>query len=432
MKNFLNKLLVTFSSDIKQIVISVLLAIVVWFAISLQIFPDIVSHIDNIEVKVTPTDYMTENNLRITEDYAKSVSVQISGKRYYIGNLSDKDFYASLDLSNVKSAGEQIVKIDVEPLNDVDCTILSENLTATIKVEKTISKTFSVDDGNFEATADDVNPVDNFKIDSITAEPSQITLTGDEKLISSIKNVEIKSLFAGDADASIQSKGEIVLYNEAGEKVTDPDISMDNDNFNVSVSLYKQKTLPLTVQFTNVPENFDLASLKYSIYPDELTISSPDSSIDDLEKFEVGTIDLSQLTTKYLQRLTLPITLPDGYKNHSGNYTAMVTFAADDYISLNFTVPKKNITVSNVPDSFDVSVITNEISVNVVGPSAELLQLTSADIYATANLIGTTISEGSKDISVAFRLRGTNVNSWVTGEYKITIQATEKDTSVAE
>lgn len=71
----------------------------------------------------------------------------------------------------------------------------------------------------------------------------------------------------------------------------------------MNITLYKQKTLPSTVQFTNVPSNFDLSSLKYSIYPESLTVSSPDDSLDSQEKLEIGTIDLSQLTTRW-QKLT--------------------------------------------------------------------------------------------------------------------------------
>ena len=191
--------------------------------------------------------------------------------------------------------------------------------------------------------------------------------------------------------------------------------------------MYKQKTLPLTVQFTNVPSNFDLSSLKYSIYPETLTVSSPDDSLDSQEKFEVGTIDLSQLTTKYLQKLTLPITLPEGYKNISGNTSAMVSFEdAENYTFLSYAVQKDNIRVINVPDNFDVEVLTNELSVNVTGPADEIAALASKDIYATIDLMGTTLTAGLKDINAEFTLRGTKVKSWVTGEYKVSVMVTER------
>ncbi|MBQ2798838.1 MAG: hypothetical protein IJF09_05570 [Ruminiclostridium sp.] len=427
MGKFLKRTLNTFIKELKNIIIALLVAIIAWFAISMQIFPDISSHVSDIRVTASPTEYMTEHNLSIAEDYDGVVSARISGKRYDIGNLTADDFTAVLDLSGVTDVGEYNVGVKITPKSNVNCKVLSDGTTVKIKVEKIISKTFSITDGSMIVTADDVIAADNMKIDSITANPATITLTGDAADIEAVKKVEIRSVLAGKTDQSVSSKGKVVLLGEGDREINNPDIKLNNDSFTVDVILFKQKTLPLTVQFTNVPANFDLSSLKYSIYPEELTISSPDDSLDAQEKFEVGIIDLSQLTTKFLQKISLPITLPEGYKNVSGNNSAMVTFEnADEYTFLNFTVQKENIRIANAPQNFDIEVLTNELTVNVTGPEEKISELSSKDIYATIDLMGTTLSEGLKDVTPEFTLRGSNVKCWVTGEYKITIQATPK------
>ena len=427
MGKFLKRTLNTFIKELKNIIIALLVAIIAWFAISMQIFPDISTHVSDIRVTASPTEYMTEHNLSIAEDYNGVISARISGKRYDIGNLTADDFTAVLDLSGVTDVGEYNVGVKITPKSNVNCKVLNDGTTVKIKVEKIISKTFSITDGSMIVTADDVIAADNMKIDSITANPATITLTGDAADIEAVKKVEIRSVLAGKTDQSVSSKGKVVLLGEGDREINNPDIKLNNDSFTVDVILFKQKTLPLTVQFTNVPANFDLSSLKYSIYPEELTISSPDDSLDAQEKFEVGIIDLSQLTTKFLQKISLPITLPEGYKNVSGNNSAMVTFEnADEYTFLNFTVQKENIRIANAPQGFDIEVLTNELTVNVTGPEEKISELSSKDIYATIDLMGTTLSEGLKDVTPEFTLRGSNVKCWVTGEYKITIQATPK------
>lgn len=427
MGKFLKRTLNTFIKELKNIIIALLVAVVAWFAISMQIFPDISTHVSDIRVTASPTEYMTEHNLSIAEGYDGLVSVRISGKRYDIGNLTADDFTATLDLSGVTDVGEYDVGVKISPKSNVNCKVLNDGTTVKIKVEKIVSKTFSVTEGNMIATADDVIAAENMKIDSITVNPATITLTGDATDIEAVKKVEIRSVLAGKTDQSVSSKGQIILLGENDKEINNPDIKADNDSFTVDVTIFKQKTLPLTVQFTNVPANFNLSSLKYSIYPETLTISSPDDSLDAQEKFEVGIIDLSQLTTKYLQKISLPIKLPEGYKNVSGNNYAMVTFEnADDYTFLNFTVQKENIRIANAPENFDIEVLTNEITVNVTGPEEYISELASKDIYATIDLMGTTLAEGLKDVTPEFTLRGSNIRCWVTGEYKITIQATPK------
>lgn len=427
MKEWINSFFRNFLKNLKNIIFALIIAIIVWFAISMQIFPDVTTHVSDIPIEIKATDYMERNALSVTESYADTVTVQLTGKRYEVGNLTADDFTAKADLSAITEPGEYTVSVKVTPLKENSCTIYDKDLSVKIKVEKTVSRTFSVSQGTLKATADRVVPPSDMKIDSITAEPSTITLTGDSTAVEAVKSVEIRSVFAGETTESVTSKGQIVFIGANGEVIENPDIKVDNDSFTVNITLYKQKTLPLTVQFTNVPSNFDIDSLKYSIYPETLTVSSPDDSLDSQEKFEIGTIDLSQLTTKYLQKLTLPITLPEGYKNISGNTSAMVSFEnAENYTFLSYAVQKDNIRIVNVPDNFDVEVLTNEVTVNVTGPAEEISALASKDIYATIDLMGTTLTTGLKDVTAEFTLRGTNVRSWVTGEYKVSIQVSDR------
>ena len=90
-KEYCGKLLQFIKREWKNVVLSVAISIVVWFAISIQIFPNITTHVDNIEVHVIPTSYMNEENLQLAEDYKESVSIQIQGKRYDICLLYTSD-----------------------------------------------------------------------------------------------------------------------------------------------------------------------------------------------------------------------------------------------------------------------------------------------------------------------------------------------------
>ena len=66
--------------------------------------------------------------------------------------------------------------------------------------------------------------------------------------------------------------------------------------------------------------------------------------------------------------------------------------------------------------------------VNVVGLSSYIQAMTSSDISATVNLLGTELTEGTKSVSVTFRLKGGNVSAWVTGEeYKVEIYVSAKE-----
>ena len=78
----------------------------------------------------------------------------------------------------------------------------------------------------------------------------------------------------------------------------------------------------------------------------------------------------------------------------------------------------------------DVSLITNEITITAIGPSEQLAELTAADFFVTANLLGVSLREGSQDVPLTITIRGSNQTCWVTGSYKAAVYAyyTEENT----
>lgn len=422
MSNFFKRFASAFASNFKTIIQAIVLSVVLWFVISIQIFPNITLHISDVEVLCEPTQYMLNENLQITSPAIENITVQIQGKRFDISSLTNEDLVARCDLSGIYESGQYTVNILVEPADpSVQCTVLSDSLTAEISVTKIITREVPV-----EPSASKLRIAEGMQIEGeLTVLPETVLITGEENLVNAVGRIEAAPEYAGQLEESAELRSSLDFYNQQGVKMLDPAFSMNESVFTVNVPVYKVRTLPLNVQLTNFPTNFDLSSLKYSMSIKELTIASPDSSIDNLEQIDIGEISLSSLTLKDLQGgVALPVKLPDGYKNISGNKTVTVYFEDyDSFGQLGFTVPFENINVLNKPSNYDVDVLTNQLTVNVVGLSSYIQGMTSDDIFATVNLLGVEIAEGTKSVSVSFRLTGGNIKAWVTGEeYKVDLQ----------
>lgn len=416
-KNWLN----SFLKNLRTIIVSVVISVILWFAISIQVFPNVYSHIYDIPIAANLPQEMIDDNLQLAEPYDGTVSIQIQGKRYVIGNLTADNFSAYLDFSSVSGTGEQTVDIVVEK-HDADCEIVSENLTAVVNIRRIISKTIEV-----TPNVDSIQVSENMTVmeDDLSCSPNTVTITGDEAAVNSIVRAEAAAIFDGTMERSTEVRGQLQLFNSDGSLIENPDVTVDAEAFTVSVPLYKVKTLPLDVSL-NYPANFDASNLQYSILPAEITIASPDDSIDSLDKITIGEISVNDLTSKDLEGVRLTISLPDGYKNISNIYSAQVNFQdVDSYGKLEFSVPQENFTILNADTAYDISILTNQLPVSVVGPSEVIHNMTASDIYATANLIGVKIDEGVKSVSVSFRIAGQNMTAWVSGDYKIDILVTE-------
>lgn len=416
--NFLNGI----KKNYKTVILSFIIACTLWVVISVLTFDTISNRISGIDILTQPTNYMTQNNLRITSEIKDKVTVQIEGKRYDISDLDAEDFTAEVDLSSVRTAGTYNLPIKVTSKANRTLSITStqpEQLSVTL--DEIISKEFPV-----QGTADISLPADYY-LDKITASPANITLTGSASVIGKVTRVEAKSTLHGNISQSQQTGSEITVYGANG--VISEGITLSTDNITVNIPIFKQKELPL--KFTvNYPSNFNADSLKYTIKPEKITVAAPDETINNISELDIGTINLSDIgldATSYI-----PIALPDGYKNLSGNNNARIDWDIGDYGKLDYDVLDENISITNSPNNYDVSLITNSLSVTVIGPSDSLSAIIASDITVNVNLLGAQLHEGSQDVSVSVQIKGARQNCWVSGDYKVTINASPPAESESE
>ena len=420
----LKKIGLFFKRNLGNLILAVVFSVIIWFAVSIQIFPNVYDHVDGVTVTAEPTSFMQEENLQII-DFEDTVSIQIQGKRYAIGMLTAEDFTASLDLSDITSPGTHTVNINLGMVQaNNDCEIISNGLTSKVTVRRIISK-----DIPLEVNTSNLSLGEGLQIqtDDIEISAAFITVSGDESLVNSVARAAIEPVYDGTLTETTAVSGTVSLYNAAGNRIENPELEYQANNYSVTIPVYRVKTLPLNISFI-YPENFDSSSIEYSIVPKEITIAAPatDTAIENLDRIDIGEVNLASITARDLQGVNLAISLPDGYKNLSNTGRAQVTFEnTDSYGKLEFTVSTdNNFTVLNGDSEYDYSFVTSQFEVTAIGPSDVLQNLSQDDITGTVNLLGIPIEEGVKNVTVTLRIAGQNVTAWITGEYKIDIRAT--------
>lgn len=415
--NFFNGI----KKNYKTLILAFIIACGLWVVISVLTFDTITNKINNIDVITEPTAFMTQNNLRITNELDEKVSIVIEGKRYDISDLSADDFTAEVDLSSVRGAGVYSLPLKVTSKSSRELLITStQPELVNVTLDEIISKEFHI-----QGTADISLPPEYY-LGEITASPASITLTGSASVIGKITSIEAQSTRHGNISESLQTGSDIIVHSTGG--VISEGLTFSDDIVTVNIPIYKQKELPLKFTITNAPQNFDLDSLKYTINPQKITIASPDDTIDNISELDIGNIDLSDITLNNKTNI-LPIALPEGYKNLSGNNSALIEWAVEDYGKLDFYVPRDNIQINNKPNNFDISLITNQLKVSVIGPSERISEIKAADLTATANLLGAQLHEGTQDVTVSVQIKGTQQTCWVTGDYTVTITAQSREDS---
>ncbi|MCL2086535.1 MAG: CdaR family protein [Oscillospiraceae bacterium] len=424
----MNRFLYSIKRNIKSMVLALAASVVIWFAISLQIFPDVVNSVENLPVSIEPTIFMEENNLSVAKGSDFNVTARVEGKRYDIGNLRPEEFSAYLDLSSITGEGQYEVPVKVNLNKDVDGEVYPDVETVAVNVVRIAEKTLTI-----EPLAAGIIVSDGFEVDSenLKVTPPTVTFKGEARYVDAITRAVVRVENNTEITSTTEMRGEIILYNN-NAVLQEPEVELDNSDFNVTLAIHKVKTLPTSFSITGYQSNFNISNLldKIVVHPTEITISSPDNSIDSLDRIELAQINISELDYFALRtprRETIAPILPPGYRNISMNSSVSLNFEGiEDYGELIFTVFSADLKIINPPSDFDARVLTDALMVNVVGPLSFLQELTPEDITATVNLMGLEHEDGTRRVNVTCRIEGSNVPAWVSGNPQVDIMFTRR------
>lgn len=401
---------------------AVLLAIVIWFFVSVTLFPTMTRHISDIEVEIDLDGTSVETlGLDVIKGEGQKVAVRIKGNRYKIGNLKSEDLIAEISLQGVISPGEYNLAVMVRARDaDADYEISTPN-PSMIKVQfdRIVEETFEI-----TAIAPGASAADGFMIDTIECVPREITITGPQGIVSRIeKSIVEADDIEQELTEPITVDGSLHLYDENMNSIDIDSLDLSTNDFLVNIPVFRKKTVPLSVEFRNVPEAFPLGKLKYSIKPKEIEVAAPTDVEDNFDEIKLKYIDFRDINLG--SEFDLSLSLPAGYKNISGTENIKVSFARNNMANKSFDL--RDIKVVNAPSDYDVFVVTSVIKqVSVIGPTNVIADLSELDIIAEIDLLGSNITTGTQTVPVKIFIpaKGT---VWAYGNYTAIIDVTKKE-----
>ena len=215
---------------------------------------------------------------------------------------------------------------------------------------------------------------------------------------------------------------DLILLDAEGNEVPSDYITMSSDTASVTVPLLKTKRLPITVDFLNVPEDFPLDELRYTLSKEDLLVAGPESSINSMTELSVGYIDFRDLDGG---EYNFNLNLPAGFINLEGDESITVSIDTTGIISRTMSVSE--IRLENVPDGYTVTPVTTAIrDVTVYGRSDIMETLTEEDLVAVVDLSDMDLSEGTSSAIANLSAPGKGL-VWCSGTYRVqfSVQSTD-------
>lgn len=416
------------------IIVSVLLAIVIWFAIAVNVYSSTPKEFYNIPVQVDLSGTNAgASGLSVVSCDVDSVSVQLIGDRTQVGLLKSENLTAYADLGNINSAGEYTLQIDVVSDMNIDFTVDTISpAQAVVKLDKIETRTFPVEASYPNIVVTSGHALD---VEDVLIEPSTISITGPSAQLNEIGSVVVYSDRSAKIDESYTFyTNQIQLRTKEGALLDADNMEIPSTDFQISIPVLTTKELLLTCDLLGFPTSFDkdwfMEHLNFS--PETITLASETSSaFADRKSWSLGTVPLSEIGLDY--RKSFDIELGDEFTNRSNFQQATMTLDSSDLSSRTIRISSKNILVTNAPTDYDFKVVTQQLDVTVVGEAEAIESLEADDIVVTVDLFNYENAEQAPSFdqpaSVSF-LNQSRV--WAYSSYRISLDRIDPETEPEE
>lgn len=366
-----------------RLLLSVLLAFGMWVYVVTVVSPESEETFYNIQVvyEEGSEDALLRKGLMITSGDLPTVSITLRGNRTDLNSLKNSDIAATVDLSKISSANNQMLTVKVT-VTGGSFEIVSQSLAAvTVQVaEWTTSEVPVVVDFGGTLGLDYIAYKDELVLDRET-----VTLTGPKDLVDQITQAVVRVDLTDRVESITNASYGYTLCDKDGEAVDITGITPDVETVKLTVKIQRVKEIQLAV---NVIYGGGATEENTTVILDQQTIkvSGSDTVLDALgDKLVLGTIKLAEIQENTTLTYELEELLQSkGVDNLSGitEVTAEISFM--DLVTKTLTVTQ--IDVTGLPGNMDYSVDAKKLTVTVRGPEELISSISAEDITVTVDL----------------------------------------------
>ncbi len=407
-------------SNLILMFISLLAAICLWVYVVTIVNPDGDTTISGIPVTFSGAEVLREDHsLVITGDYQEFVTVHFYGKNSDMKKLElgKDEIRAVVDVSKVRSTKEYTLGYDLTLPGSVQPSAITNKILTpnaiTFSVERYVSRAIPVE-GDFT----NVRLSEGFMLESTSYDYDSITVEGPESVVSTI----IKARVAPDrinVDKTITESVPYVLLDDNNTEVDASLLTVNVKAVEVTMNVVMNKDVPVIPQLTEGGGVLE-SDCTVNYEPKTITLSGSEELLDTIDSIQLDPIELGLLPSNS-ETVTVPIQIPNGVKNESGEEEVSVHIEIRNKQIK--TIKATNILFVNVPDGLTASSIAQQLNVTVRAATSQINRITAGSIRVVADMSG--FSEpGTYQMPVEVHIDGFS-GAGAVGEYSITVTLTK-------
>ncbi len=361
--------------------VSIFLAIVIWF-VWIQIEnPTIPKDYSNIKVSIINQEYLNPDK-KVWEvlDKSDTVKVTVTAPKTVINSLNASDIIAEADASKMvdneipitlRLAGDPSYD-SITPNHDTVSLSIEDRERRYVKITKTV---------HGETAAD-------YKFGGVSMDLNMIEITGPKSAIESVSYGAVDVDIDGVSE-SVSANIEIELYDEQNNIINLPSITKQADYVHVEVIILETKTIPIYAsKIGDAAEGF-LYAKNLTVKPEVIKVAGTAADLQSLSRINItDPIDISGAMGDVTATVDITPYLPENIVFADEDFDGMVdvTIYVEPEEQKIITVSPPDVSFINIPDGYDLTAGNGTISVQLSGLSSDLEDINSENVGKTIDV----------------------------------------------
>lgn len=391
------------------------LAFVLWLVITINQNPIIERSFSDMTINVNlENTFASDKGMSIVDDIStQKFTVVVRGASYAVSSIKSGDINVYASAASVDAPGEYNLDVMASKTNQLANYEILSVTPSTMKVsfDYIDTKDFTIKPKTEGATAKDGLIAENGIVSG--TENDTVTISGPRTVMNKISSVVALAKVNKTLDVSETFDADIVLYDEQGNQISDEHLTLSINKVKVTVPISKTKTVPVLVDFTNLPNGFDKNSISYSLNYSSVTVIGKPETVDKTESVTLSPIDLTAVSPT-ANSFDVSAKLPEGVRLVDNIEYFNVKLNIDNYSQKVITV--SDITCNGLGSGLKIQNIAEIKNVRICGPKSVIKNIGSA--YAEIDLSGKTAGQHSVEVNISFK---ENNNVWAIGTYTTTV-----------
>lgn len=422
-KNIVNYINNFFTNNISLKLLSLLIAVGVWFIVIWSVDPSVINAVKNVPIRLdfSKSSAMSQMGLNIIDGNNLLATVYIKGNRNIVGVIQPEDLLVKASVENITEAGTYELAVEANVKNklykDIEFSAITPSVVK-VKVDKITTKSIPL-----EVICNGATVPEGYILGTPISSVDKINITGPEKDIDKVDKGLVVCDINKKISQTMQLTENIVLKSNTLIDVDDKYINLDNEIVNITLPVLKKKISPLTIDFINQPKDFLIDDLKYKIEPNKIEIAGPENEIDKKESINVAYIDIKKLKLDNVQEYD--INIPSNFVNIENIEKVKIIFDTNGMSSK---------ILSNILIKVPYTLVNHNIAVNskkinnveIVGKKDVLSNLVAGDVVAEIEINDNDISAGQMTVPLKISVPGKGL-VWAVGDYTSIITITDKE-----